>query len=261
MIVPHGSELNNVPDRIAEICKDVLKKYGEVGALQYHDGDKDKSMGSVCYALAGDIGKLDNVTWNLLNTDNPALGVTLEYTGGSSKDCGKSRSISISHVCAEQLPDTPNARVLEDTDCHYQVFLEGQFGCPEECPKVQESGVFSHKRVCNHKGICRYSQKEKTPKCFCDDGYSGKDCTTEGNSNNSSHKKKSSGGAVAGGFFGGIALGVLVGGAIYAYLYIYKPKQSVPQFAGSSSTSGGAYRPPDQDEGIQGEGGGKAPLL
>eukprot|EP01138_Halocafeteria_seosinensis_P012228 gb/GECG01012496.1/.p1 GENE.gb/GECG01012496.1/~~gb/GECG01012496.1/.p1 ORF type:complete len:351 (+),score=35.86 gb/GECG01012496.1/:1-1053(+) len=270
----------NQPD-IPNKCQTVLNNNGgAVAALQYipvnqnDDTSVDEMSNSEgsCYALGGHLdGSGANMTFSKVMPNDPSIGFALTYTNGDNcmdgngKDLGR-RSIKIDHICADRAAQDDVGEVVESVTCQYHVVIESREGCPRECPIVESQGI-APSRVCDGRGVCRYSKSEGKPKCFCDKGYKGSKCSTSGDS--TPHEKGSSGGAIAGGLFGGIALGALIGAGIYYYLYVYKPRQTPGAGMNVATSSQAAwhgssgYTPPDTEGNVQEGGGtgGRDPLL
>jgi len=58
--------------------------------------------------------------------------------------------------------------------CVYEVIFHTPFGCPTSCPIVS---VNNKGAVCAGHGICG-QDIDKGPRCFCNQGWNGKDCAT-----------------------------------------------------------------------------------
>lgn len=257
---------------IPQKCRDIIQANGGVSALQYLEYEEGGDQ--TCNAIGGHIAPGKNISWQLLNPQDPSAGVSLRYVGGDACTPGPdettgqtfNRAVSIDFICADRAMRDVFADVVEDVACRYHIILRGRVGCPTECPRVQSSGIGSHARVCNGTGVCRYNSKKQTPQCYCDQGWSGPDCTKKVSSSSSqSTTKKSTKGSIVGGLFGGIFLGLFIGVGVYYYLFVYKKgsqggddnQSSQARFTGGTSS---AYVPPSNDEDNGGESG-RSPLL
>eukprot|EP01138_Halocafeteria_seosinensis_P012337 gb/GECG01012606.1/.p1 GENE.gb/GECG01012606.1/~~gb/GECG01012606.1/.p1 ORF type:complete len:345 (+),score=39.66 gb/GECG01012606.1/:1-1035(+) len=251
-------------------CRQIVKDNNGVAALQYHLDNDD-----VCYAIGGHISPGKNMSWQLVDSNDPSLGVSLVYLGGTpcklSDENGVmqtfNRAVTIDQICAERSTKFDVGKVVEDSQCRYHIVVEGNHGCPLECGR-SETEQFGPDHVCNRKGVCRYDSHQKSSRCYCNDGWGHGNCTTQGSATYAGKTKGSSGGAIAGGLFGGFFLGLLIGGVVYWYFFIYtgagfssKPKNVASSSSGpvwsSSSAQSTSYVPPDSDVG----GAGNDPLL
>ncbi len=79
------------------------------------------------------------------------------------------RQFRLEFECADVAVAVP-IHALEYTHCHYTVTIPSVFGCPTECPLVGMS-------LCNAKGHCAYDTDIQSARCFCDEGYTGDDCS------------------------------------------------------------------------------------
>lgn len=126
-------------------------------------------------------------------------------------------SISLDFICTATAGFiTGQDLVLEQLSCAYNAFFHSRAGCPLQCP-------FLNNKLCAGNGVCDMDWSLNAPRCFCDVGFSGSDCTTPGDKG--LPPPPSYGGNIAGGFFGGMfaTVGLLV---IYvAYLAHVSPAQ------------------------------------
>jgi hypothetical protein len=136
-------------------------------AFQIFDNDKPEG----CHRL-GRVGE-DYRKWSLLDEDNPTYGVALEYLGGDECTLPKmetfQRSMTIKFLCAEEWGNTPQAKVIED-QCHYELEFMTIFGCPLSCP-------FNNRKLCGGVGFCQMDSDTGKPRCFCNEGRGGDDCS------------------------------------------------------------------------------------
>lgn len=147
------------------------------------------------------------------DSEEPAKGFSMRLFGGDSANCGKSRSITLVFLCNSMSfppPGKVDQTFVEELDpCTYQVFLPSTYGCPLQCPTSASNAL-----VCSNQGICRYDTDLSNARCFCDDGYVEKDC--------SSPKDKTPTGAIVGAVFGGIILGLAVVAVYYYFNHVQR---------------------------------------
>eukprot|EP01138_Halocafeteria_seosinensis_P006215 gb/GECG01006356.1/.p1 GENE.gb/GECG01006356.1/~~gb/GECG01006356.1/.p1 ORF type:complete len:319 (+),score=33.77 gb/GECG01006356.1/:1-957(+) len=138
----------------------------------------------------------------------PAAGVNLWYKLGGERgidDCGSHENAELKvavlcgggnrHTTEKLEKNKVNTNMFVDKvgKCSYEVHVIDPAGCPKECPIVNGE-------VCSSNGHCAYDRRAREARCFCEDGYKGKDCTTS--------PGRSSAGAV-GAVFGGIFIGLV----------------------------------------------------
>lgn len=180
---------------------------------------------------------------------NPSHGVSVLYTGGDAcstpKDGMVPRSASLDFICYDASGLLPSKdAVIEDTTCRYHFLIYSKAGCPQECPFGVLPGQRGSGHLCAGAGICDYDSSIGQARCFCDQGYSGTDCTTLGSSGNAPTK------SYGGNIFAGFALGALGGVALLmgiAYFRGLKNRESFKQslnFFGGSSSSGSYSKMP-----------------
>ena len=121
-----------------------------------------------CYNL----GNTD--TFSLINSQDPSQGLQLTYTGGQQCNHGGMpfRQVTLMFGCSTTQIPTPTV-ANEPSHCHYVVEMNSVFGCPLECPLGG-----ADRELCGGHGLCGYDKTNKAPKCFCDTGYAGIDCST-----------------------------------------------------------------------------------
>lgn len=108
------------------------------------------------------------------------------------------RSIVLDLECADTTGFFPMYDIVEeDVFCGYHAVIKTFAACPRECPRGGPSSV-----VCSNNGICGYDQTAGKAKCFCNKGWSGPDCLTQGDKG--LPPPPSYAGNIAGGFFGGL---------------------------------------------------------
>lgn len=120
-----------------------------------------------CYAV-GEYA--DGVTsLSLLDSQDPTKGVRLEYLGNTCSN-GKQRRFKVEMPCADRLNPTP-VSALELEHCQYTVVIPSVYGCPLECPVAD-------RKLCGGNGHCHYDFDQNSAHCFCNKGFSGKNCMT-----------------------------------------------------------------------------------
>mmetsp|Transcript_8482 Transcript_8482/g.16687 ORF Transcript_8482/g.16687 Transcript_8482/m.16687 type:complete len:312 (-) Transcript_8482:245-1180(-) len=152
------------PNKIAA-CRD---KPATATAWQYDSkGDQGE-----CFRLGSHFDDA-NAEWSLIDKEAPEKGIKLTYLNGDYCPYHqKNRSLTVEVVC-ENRKTIPPAYVEERGGCHYYITLPHQAGCPSTCE-------ISDGQVCGDNGFCGFDTDTHTAKCFCDDGWSGKACSTQG---------------------------------------------------------------------------------
>ncbi len=199
-------------------------------------------------ASGGVLTPMGDVRWR----QGLAAGVTLFYAGGDN--CADPfnasnfvpRAIALNFQCYDSYGFLPKFdTILENVQCTYNAMIKSRVGCPLECKR---GGPLN--RVCSANGICGYDMTNSYAKCFCNAGYSGADCTVQGDAGLPAPKDWSPN--IAGGFFGGLFGGLAAAVAFFAV----KGKMSGGGFmdgfsfggfsggrAGGSSSSSSSYAP------------------
>jgi hypothetical protein len=112
----------------------------------------------------------------LLDVTNPSRGVGIKYTGGDPCQGGKRRSLTVWLQCDDDVNNKPDDEpVFENMNdlCSYEVYVKTAYGCPIEC-----GGLTSNGKLCGGHGLCDFDTALRTSKCFCNDGFTGVDCTS-----------------------------------------------------------------------------------
>jgi hypothetical protein len=132
----------------------------------------------VCHRLGGYVDT-PTVTYGLYDTDNPSRGVSIQYTGGDMCTLtGAGRSLKVWILCDTDVTNIPDQELIEETKmCNYEIFVRSAFGCPVECPVTQDPNTGA-RSLCSNHGICDFDAAIGTSRCFCNNGYEGKDCGT-----------------------------------------------------------------------------------
>eukprot|EP01006_Ploeotia_vitrea_P017227 TRINITY_DN48307_c0_g1_i1.p1 TRINITY_DN48307_c0_g1~~TRINITY_DN48307_c0_g1_i1.p1 ORF type:complete len:303 (+),score=143.76 TRINITY_DN48307_c0_g1_i1:36-944(+) len=133
-----------------------------------------------CHRLGRDA---DSVAWALLDESDPAQGLSLTYLNGdacvnAATGVNTSRELKIRFKCSGVIGSAPDSKVVEENTCKYDVEFESVFGCPLECPVNQY-------KLCSGHGFCAYDEHIGRPRCFCNRGHVGADCSTLAESGNS----------------------------------------------------------------------------
>ena len=111
-----------------------------------------------------------------LDYDDPSTGVMITYTGGDASSCpgGNERKLRLSFYCMNDPQSMPSsAAVVEFPACTYNIQLESMYGCPVSCGIPNNS-------LCGQRGVCGYDRDTETARCFCNEGYYGSGCESEG---------------------------------------------------------------------------------
>lgn len=138
---------------------------GKMGAvLQYKLG----LLNGGCY-IAGKFDSSADQTFALLDSKDPAKGISLTYADGDSCEKGVVRSTTLDIYCANTEVTMKSASENSARKCAYHVIMESYYGCPTECG-ITASGL------CNSKGSCTTDKQTGSSYCKCDSGYSGEDC-------------------------------------------------------------------------------------
>jgi len=121
--------------------------------------------------------KAHNLKWALLDQQDPTKGVSMTYLNGDKcsfvrEKKNVTREFTIRFKCSDAYGRDPDARVEEDT-CAYGIDFETIFGCPTECP-------FSNRKLCAGNGMCGMDTDLGAPRCFCNEGFDGNDCSYAG---------------------------------------------------------------------------------
>ena len=110
----------------------------------------------------------------------PPTGVTLTYTGGDACPSwanGGARTLKLWLACYNDQGSLPKDEVvLESGTCRYDIFVQTAYGCPSECPLVPTgTGTVN---LCARHGVCDFDREVGRSRCFCNDGWTGGDCST-----------------------------------------------------------------------------------
>ncbi len=150
---------------IPKVCSSI---HQAAAALQYLDR---KDGYSECNVIGNYDENRDDTHYKLIDTNNPAKGVSVTYPLGDKCPSGALRSATIDVLC-----DNVHATVvsaLEPAYCEYHMEMKSYYGCPKECPVTKHG-------LCSSHGHCAYDYVSKAAYCFCNDGYHGADCSIKG---------------------------------------------------------------------------------
>lgn len=160
------------PVDLPRVCSGVM---GAV--LQYKLG----LLNSGCW-VAGKFSATGEQTFSLIDSHNPAKGVSLQYATGGSCSNGVVRSTTLDVYCANTEASVKSAFEVESRACSYHVTMESWYGCPTEC-SLTAGGL------CNSHGTCTTDANTGSSYCKCDGGWSGDACDSSDGSvaGNSGH--------------------------------------------------------------------------
>lgn len=127
-----------------------------------------------CHRLGGPVST-STVSYSLYDPTNPSKGLSIQYTGGDQ--CGSNtlvnRSLKLWVLCyndAANILDDEVVLTSTSNPCSFEIFLKSSYGCPSSCP-------MPNKQICNNHGVCDFDSIQNQPRCFCNPGYEGDDCT------------------------------------------------------------------------------------
>jgi hypothetical protein len=144
-------------------CEETLAGSGPAPAFQvFGDGS--------CVRLSG---STTTAKYSLLDEDDPTQGVALTYFDGDPchfpGNVTVRREFTIKFKCSESWGKIPDTRV-EESLCKYDLMFETVYGCPIQCP-------FVNRKLCGGVGFCGMDDDAQAPRCFCNEGLWGPDCT------------------------------------------------------------------------------------
>lgn len=140
--------------------------------------------------------------FQLTDNSNPAHGVKLNYTDGSVckhghdfNECGgdtgnpcPDRQTTLYFVCKDEATNAEQAAEINEKGqiehCTYSVEVRTMHACPQQCGLSWNEDQ-NRLALCAGHGLCGWDQTNSAAKCFCDNGWSGKDCSTKGNATSS----------------------------------------------------------------------------
>jgi len=122
-----------------------------------------------CYRLSN---SSFNSELSLIDDSDPTKGLELHYEGGDrcSDPRVTRRTFTLRFLCADHIGEQPDARVTETATCAYTLSFKTVFACPLECG-------FAGRKMCGGHGLCALDSSNNKPRCFCNSGMTGLDCT------------------------------------------------------------------------------------
>ena len=170
------------------------------------------NVNMMCERLGGDasLQTLRVERWN------PARGVTSNIPGGDvcgdpNGYLGGMKGLQLSMRCADMAGlISQNVDIIPSADgCSQTAIFYADAACPAECPVVTTAGPPAiYRKLCGGHGVCDYDQSNLVARCFCNQGWSGRDCMSLGDKGLPPAKSYS--GSIAGAFFAGIFGGAIV---------------------------------------------------
>lgn len=146
-------------------CSESVAGTGPAPAFQVFDND------DTCFRLGN---SFMNVNYSLLDVNDPTQGVAVTYLNGdpchfSAGNLTINRTLTLKFKCSESWGKIPENRIAEDM-CKYELTFDTVYGCPVQCP-------FVNRKLCGGNGFCGMDNDAKSPRCFCNEGLGGPDCT------------------------------------------------------------------------------------
>jgi hypothetical protein len=133
------------------------------------------SDGKTCFRLSN---RLTDISWSLIDTSDPSKGVSMKYFGGdqcpgNASNPPVNRTMTINFGCSadQGMSNFVDTRVVESY-CKYNINIANVNGCPNECAVSQTT-----RQLCAGNGFCGFDTDIKKPKCFCNNGFQGDDCS------------------------------------------------------------------------------------
>lgn len=155
-------------DSVPEICSSI---HQAAAALQYVQRTSDGYH--ECNVIGNYDELRDDTHYSLLDSNNPAKGVSVKYPFGDKCPQGQLRSATIDVYCDNVHSTIMSA--LEPNVCEYHMVMKSYYGCPVECPITKHG-------LCDSHGHCAYDSNTKEAYCYCNDGYHGAACDSKGSS-------------------------------------------------------------------------------
>jgi len=148
-------------------------KYTTAPAWQTRS-DESKSTADPSSLTCKYLGAPDEASrsWQVIDAEDPAKGVTLTYSDGQSCSSGLRRKFGINFKCAARTVEKIEEKVIDESaHCEYEINIDSEFACPTEC------GLAATGSICASHGLCGYDTSTKKAKCFCNSGRTGTHCT------------------------------------------------------------------------------------
>jgi len=154
-----------VSNGLPKNCDSVLE-INSGGAIQIDRRGSETTGDDYCY-LVGKYSE-ESTKLSLLNPEDPTAGIQMSYYGSYCNN-GIQRQFNIQMPCANRLSPVPT-HAQELSPCVYTIQMPSVYGCPLEC------GI-ANRQLCGGNGHCAYDGDKVAAKCFCNNGYTGNDCS------------------------------------------------------------------------------------
>ena len=163
------ADVTNLPPVCVNTSMYPVPKTG--AALQFIDATVRSDGYKECEIIGLYDPKNDDSVYKLLNEADPSAGISMTYHAGDKCPNKVPRTTTIDLICENIKEHVVSA--LEPTKCGYHMVMKSWYGCPKSCP-ITSSGL------CNSHGHCAYDKVSRSAYCYCNEGYSGDDCTILG---------------------------------------------------------------------------------
>lgn len=132
-----------------------------------------------CHRL-GSSADTTTVQYGLYDNENPSRGLFIKYLNGDMcYQAGHGRSLKVWILCDTDVTNVPDTELVEETGmCDYEIFISSAYGCPAECP-VTIDPLSGQRSLCSNHGICDFDGAIGTSRCFCNQGWEGRDCSAQ----------------------------------------------------------------------------------
>lgn len=144
-----------------------------------------------CYIIGRYDPNHDDLYYQQIDPVDPSKGVSIRYPDGEKctipgqtpQQTGfRMRSATIDVMCENEPMKIVSAQ--EPMECEYHLVVKSYHGCPTSCPVTKHG-------LCNSHGHCAYDKVNKESYCYCNSGWSGKDCATKSTGSSSSYSGES----------------------------------------------------------------------
>lgn len=122
-------------------------------------------------------GSISDKSIQPLDPNDRSKGIQIILRGGQKclHPTPAPRQTTLKLLCNTRAKEPQTTAVSEPSHCKYEITIQSIYGCPTECPIEKSSGL-----VCAGRGICRTDSEIDAVRCYCDEGFKGKDCGQEG---------------------------------------------------------------------------------
>lgn len=122
-------------------------------------------------------GSTSDRSFQPIDSRDRSKGVKIVLKGGQRclHPTPTPRQTTLNLLCNTRAKEPQMTAVSEPAHCKYEITIQSIYGCPTECPIESSSGL-----VCAGRGICKTDSAIDAVRCYCDEGYKGKDCGQEG---------------------------------------------------------------------------------